>query len=215
MRQPRDTQMFRKLSSHAHTRRVTDHPTSLRNGVIVFEFLLVMPILFIVTLAIFEFGFLVLVQQLATTAVIEAGREGAKAFPSNLPVNTIGPSNDISDQVVNAVNQYLAVQKLEIADVLNGFPETTNSNAYLLIERGDGPGTGTFTTVSRGTLPLRGCSRTGSAPSDTEIVVTLCFPLVDVLAIDGNGHPVPDWLSVFGFSLSTFTFEMSSRATLE
>ncbi|MFP6765943.1 MAG: TadE family protein, partial [Planctomycetaceae bacterium] len=51
-----------------------------RTGVIALEFLLSMPVLFITTLAAFQFGILALVVLTGTTAVMEAAREGAKTF---------------------------------------------------------------------------------------------------------------------------------------
>lgn len=162
-----------------------------------------MPLLFIGTLAIFEFGILGLIQQLATTAVIEAGREGAKFFPASMS------NDDVADQIQEVANQFLAVQGLEV--VGNGFPDTSRANAYLIIERG------TNAAVYRGGAQAATYTRIGPAPdpSGSEIVVTLCFPLVDPAQPSGNGHPLPDWLSTFGFTLKSYSFQMSSRASLE
>ena len=186
---------------------------SRRRGVIILEFILAMPVLFIATLAIFEFGFLALVQQSSTTAVTEGSREGAKMFPPALPLDAAGSNNDIVDQIVLVMNQYLAVQSMEIADTANGFPDTTRANVFIRVERGDG-GVG-FITVDRGTLPPGfACNRKGPDPSGQEIIVTLCFPLVDSND-PSNPRPVPDWLSSFGFSLKTYEFQLSARSPFE
>lgn len=190
-----------------------DRLRSRRRGAVMLEFLLAMPLLFIATLAVFEFGFLALVQQSSTAAVTEGSREGAKKFPVALPLDASGSSNDIVDQIVLVMNQYLAVQNMEIADPTNGFPDTTRANVFVRVERGDG-GAGFF-TVDRGTLPAGfGCTRKGLPPSGQEIVVTLSFPLVDS-ANPSSAKPVPDWLSSFGFSLQKYEFQLSARSVLE
>ncbi len=174
-----------------------------------------MPLVWIVTLAIFEFGFLALTLQTGTTALIEGTRKGAELYPPTFPFDLAGDDNDIADQIVQCMNMHLEVQCLEIPDPLNGIPDDpAHANALVIIERGDGMGG--FDTVTRGSLPGgMVCTPGGPAPDDDEIRVTLCFALVDATNPDGCGDPVPDWLSKFGFSLAECHFEMSARANLE
>lgn len=171
-----------------------------------------MPILFIATLATFQFGILALVVQAGTTAVMEAAREGAKVFPSTLVLdngsgNTDPTDNsDIADRIALIVDDFLAVHCLEVRQ--SGVNDDADkANAVLLIERGG-------LTATRGDTGIT-CNRTGTAAGGTEIVVTLCFNLVDSTNPTGHGNPVPDWLSAFDMSIATCRFEMTSRANLE
>jgi len=184
-----------------------------RGGVITLEIILVLPILFIVALAMFEFAFLMLVLQAATTALIEGTRKGAAEYPASYVLSLAGSNNDIADQIAEVVNLHLQIHNVEIADIAHGFPDDPDKgNGLLVIERGTGGGS----TAQRGALPMGfTCNRTGAAPTSSEIVVTLCFPLVDAGNPTGTGMPVPDWLSAFGISLATYKFEMSSRCSLE
>lgn len=198
-----------------HSSRPEPTPAARRRGVVVLEFLLVTPVLFIATLALFEFGFLALVLQLGSTAVIEAAREGGKQFPAGLAFdnNAIGDfdpvaDNDIADRIALLVDEYLAVHGLEVRQ--NGInDDTSKANVYLLIERGN-------QVAERGNNTLAGLTtRLGNPPDADEIVVTVSFRLVDTSDPNGPGNPVPDWLNTFGFTLQPYLFEMSSRAKLE
>jgi hypothetical protein len=208
--------------------RISSDPTCLvsdpeceaargRGGVIVLEFILVMPILFIATLAVFQFGILALVVQAGTTAVMEATREGAKVFASGLLLsnNVAGDTDptgddDIADRIALVAEEFLNLHGLEVRDSTPVAPATDNAtiaNAVLLIDRGG-------TTATRGDEAIT-CNLTGAAAGGSEIVVTLCFNLVDPTNPTGAGNPVPDWLSTFNMSLSGYHFEMTSRANLE
>lgn len=163
--------------------------TQRRRGVVVLEFLLAFPILFITTLAIFEFGILVLVQQTLTAAATEGAREAAK----------IGAS---TNETATVVDEILSVHQIAFD------PTATNATdgARLIIEYGPP----LSTTAERGNTSIP-CSPIGPAPGTDEVRVTLC-----VTATDATGcQPVPDWLSSFGFSLSGCEFEISSRANVE
>ncbi len=178
---------------------------------------MVAPIVFIAFIAIFEFGFLALALQFGHAALIEGTRRGAELYPPNYPLNQSGTDNDISDAVVQIVNRYLAIHSLEIADSANGFTDNTyRANAQIVIERYEG---GTLKTITRGTnvnFPSGfTCTPSGNSPASNEIRVTLCFPLVDSNNPRGYGHPVPDWLSLYGISLGQRVFQVSARMTLE
>lgn len=194
------------------------HPLKLRTrtkrrGVVTLEFIIAAPIVFITMLAIFEFAFLGITLQFGHAALIEGTRRGAELYPPTYPFDTPGANNDISDAVVEAVNMYLAVHNLEIFDPTQGFADdATRPNAQVLIER-------------NGMLAMRGaavsfpmgftCTPSGDSPDVDEVRVTLCFPLVDSINPTGYGRPVPDWLSLYGVSLSNRVFELSARMPLE
>lgn len=203
--------MHRRTSPHSS--QAASH--SRRLGVIALEFILVLPVLFIATLACFEFAFIGLVIQAGSTAVIEGTREGAKAYSAALPFDNNPPaygdptsSDDIADKIALAMDQYLALHGIEIR--MTGInDDTTRANAFIRIERG-------VSTTERGDLSLSAVTtRAGTAPSATEIVVTLAFPLVDASDTQGLGNPVGDWLAPYGLSVASYRFEMSSRAPLE
>lgn len=185
-----------------------------RRGAVVLEFIVAMPVLFTAFLAIFEFGFLALVVENGTHAVNEGVREGAKLWGSsvvfdNNPALNFDPSgnDDIADQIALAMDDILDVFRMEVRQ--NGVNDNpAKANVLVLIERG-------ASTARRGDNTLT-CNRTGAAPGTNEIVVTLCFPLVDSsVPSTGLGNPVPNWLVPFGFNLQPYRFEMSARSELE
>ena len=153
------------------------------------EFILAFPILFIATLAIFEFGILMLVEQAVVTAAIEGSREGAK----------LGATTDC---VAKKVQSILGVHCL-VFDTMTGQPNS--GDARVIIEDGSGVISG-----ERGNLAIS-CTPEGPAPSSTQIRVTVCVPVTDV----SGCKPVGDWLSYFGFSLQGKVFRVSSVANLE
>lgn len=185
-----------------------------RRGAVVLEFIVAMPVLFTAFLAIFEFGFLALVVENGTHAANEGVREGAKLWGSsvvfdNNPALNFDPSgnDDIADQIALAMDSILDVFHMEVRQ--NGVNDNpAKANVLVLIERG-------ASTARRGDNTLT-CNRTGAAPGTNEIVVTLCFPLVDSsVPSTGMGNPVPNWLAPFGFNLQPYRFEMSARSELE
>jgi len=186
-------------------RHLSPPSKSSRRGVITLEFIVWAPVVFIAMVAIVQFWMLGLVQQAATSALIEGTREGAEAFPGAVAFDTAGADNDIKDQIFATMNEFLNVHNLEVLE--DGAADDPNkANVTVMIERGLTPAF----TRGGGT-----CNRTGAGPAANEIVVTLCFPIVDATDPDGLGNPVPDWLAPVGFSLSAYRFEMTSRATLE
>lgn len=178
------------------------------------EFIIAMPVLFTAFLAIFEFGILSLVVQDGAHAVNEGAREGAKLWGSSVTFDNNAAGNydptgndDIADQIALVVDKLVGVFGMEVRQ--NGVSDNAaKANVLVIIERG-------ASTARRGDNTLT-CNRTGSAPAINEIVVTICFPLVDATAPStAFGNPVPNWLKPLGFDLSAFHFEMSARAELD
>ena len=175
-------------------RAVTFHETcrsrrNRRGGSVTLEFILAFPILFIATLAIFEFGILMLVEQAVVTAAIEGSREGAK----------LGATTDC---VAKKVQSILGVHCL-VFDTMMSQPNS--GDALVIIEDGSG-----LISGERGNLSIS-CTPQGPALTSTQIRVTVCVPVTDV---DGC-KPVGDWLAYFGFSLQGKVFRVSSVANLE
>lgn len=186
-----------------------------RSGAVFLEFVVAMPILFFAFLAVFEFSFAMIAVDTSTTAAVQGAREGAFQYDPAVTFNNNGVGNtdptgndDIADQVALAMDEYLSVINVEIRQ--NGVnDDAAKPNAYVQIVRGG-------VVAERGDATLAAnCNQAGAAPSANEIVVTLCYPLVDAGNPTGVGNPVPDWLAAVGFSLSTYRFETTSRALLE
>lgn len=186
-----------------------------RSGAVFLEFIVAMPILFFAFLAVFEFSFAMIAVDTSTTAVVQGAREGAFEYDPTLVLNNNAVANtdptgnnDIADQIALAMDEYLSVINVEVRQ--NGVNDDAGKpNAYVRIVRGG-------VTAERGDLTLAaGCTQAGAAPAANEVVITLCYPLVDAGNPTGVGNPVPDWLSIAGFSLATFRFEATSRALLE
>ncbi|MCH7688084.1 MAG: pilus assembly protein [Planctomycetes bacterium] len=93
-----------------------------RGGSVTLEFILAFPILFIATLAIFEFGILLLVEQAVVTAAIEGSREGAK----------LGSTTDC---VAKKVQSILGVHCIEF-DTMTAQPNS--GEARVIVEDGSG-----------------------------------------------------------------------------
>ena len=160
-----------------------------RGGSVTLEFIMAFPILFIATLAIFEFGILMLVEQAVVTAAIEGSREGAK----------LGATTDC---VAKKVQSILGVPCL-VFDTMMSQPNS--GDALVIIEDGSG-----LISGERGNLSIQ-CTPEGPVPSSRQIRVTVCVPVTDI----SGCKPVPDWLSYFGFSLQNKVFRVSSVANLE
>jgi len=201
--------MMRRRIQNVHSRK------QARKGAVFLEFVVAFPILFFATLAIFEFTMAMIVVDTATTAVVQGAREGAYGFPTTLNFDDNAAldtdptaDDDIADAIALVMDEYLAVHNIEIRqDNVND--DLTKPNAYIRIVR-------ETTTAERGDQDLAAaCTQAGAAPAAGEIVVTLCFPLVDAANPTGVGNPVPDWLSSVGFSLATYRFEATSRALIE
>lgn len=159
-----------------------------RRGAIYLEFLLVFPVLFIATLALFEFFFIGLIMQTVTTTTLEAVREAAKvgATPS---------------EVEKVVAGYLGIHNLATGGTLDS---TSNGLVHVFVER---PASGNY---DLGNIAIP-CSPQGGdlPPSQTRVTVS-------VRLTDSQGkRPVPNMLRSFGFDLGTRRFELSSKETLE
>jgi hypothetical protein len=207
-----------RAASRIQTARTCRQPR--RSGAVFLEFIVAMPILFFAFLAIFEFSFAMIAVDTSTTAVVQGAREGAFGYATGVVLNNngVGPgpgagtdptgNDDIADQVALLMDKYLDVINVEIRQTgVNDDP--AKPNAYVLITHGG-------VTVERGDTTLACTHSTGLVvPQPSEIVVTLCYPLVDSTNPMGVGNPVPDWLASVGFSLATYRFETTSRALLE
>lgn len=160
--------------------------TSKRKGVELLELILVMPILFIATLAVFEFGILLLYQEAVTSAAAEGAREAAKT------------SND--SEVAFVVQSFLAIHNVifDTTMISNG-----GGNAYVLVERGLAVG-------ERGSLVYAATPNGPNTLNPNEIRVTVSTPMVIA-----NDKPVPNWLRFFGFDLATSRMKISSLTLAE
>ncbi len=162
-----------------------------RRGVVTLEFILVFPILLIVTVAGFEFGILVLVNQAVASSAVEGAREAAK----------IGTT---PDEVAETVQQYLVVHG--VIFTTNG---TNNADPARVTIEGDLV-TGDPFMGQRGNTTIP-CTPNGTVPATDEVRVTVCVNVTNAAGLS----PVPDLLEAFGFSLQGRVFEVSSRTDVE
>jgi Flp pilus assembly protein TadG len=181
-----------RLPMHALNRPELSDPSrrrrqpTVRRGAVTLEVILALPALLIATIAVFEFGFIMLVHQAVTAAAVEGVREAAK---------------DQSTTAATAleVKQILGIHRLIF--VTTGTNST--DDVRLLVERFG------LTTEERGNTTLR-CSAQGGILQPSQIRVTVCVRMTN-----SDGRPVPDWLRSFGFSLAGRTLEASALTTAE
>ena len=158
---------------------------------ITLEFILVLPVLLVATLAVFEFGFLLLVNEAVTAASVRGAREAAK----------IGTT---PDEVAETVQKYLAVHNITFTT-----DGTNNTDpARVTIE-------GTLVASDldmgeRGNTSIP-CTPKGPSVAANEVRVTVCVNVTDSTGMT----PVPDLLSTFGFSLQGYVYESSTRTEVE
>jgi Flp pilus assembly protein TadG len=174
-------------------------PASGRRGVVTLEFILAFPILLIISIAIFEFGILLLANQNVETAAIEGSRHAAE----------FGSEANNAFPVAEAVEEFLAVHQIDLdtSGAASGLGE-----AYLKIQYG--PVTiADRTAISNATFEYGNTDLTVSppAPGMNQVRVTVRTPVTDLAGV----HPVPDWLVTFGFSINGAVFEIHSLALLE
>jgi Flp pilus assembly protein TadG len=163
------------------------HKSRLRRGSGTLELILALPVLFIVTLAIFQFGILMVVQQTVTTAATDGARAAAKEI-------TPAVANAAA---IAAVNDTLAVHSL----VVDPTSTDTTSDTKLVVEYGGTP------DIITGDPDLSCSTPSSPALGPTEVRVTVC--------VDLTTSPLLNVLTSFGFDLSGRRFEISSMATIE
>lgn len=156
-----------------------------RRGVVTFELIVTTPILLIFLAAVIEFG-LILAN---TKQVALASRVGAKvaAEDSRLP----GSTSDVNDDVETAVNRQLQAA---------GFGASGTSGVTLRHNVGGGSVSDTNGTCADPTSPALPTDGSGS------VRVTVCVELSKL---------TPDLLSMFGFSTSGKTVEVTTTYPYE
>ena len=139
----------------------------------------------------FEFGFLVLVNEAVTAASLRGAREAAK----------IGTT---PDEVAETVQKYLAVHNITFTT-----DGTNNSDPARVTIAGalaaSDPDMG-----ERGNTSIP-CTPKGPSIAANEVRVTVCVNVTDSTGMT----PVPDLLSTFGFSLQGHVYESSTRTEIE
>lgn len=159
-----------------------------RRGVEYLELVLVLPILFIATIAMFEFGILMLYQSTVTSAAIEGAREAAKSTSDT----------DVAVVVQNFLSHHNVTFDTTGPNALVG-----GGNAFVLIERGG-------TAATRGDSTLTSNAIGPVVLTSDEIRVT-----VNARLVVANDKPVPNWLNTVGLNLSLRTMKVSSLALQE
>lgn len=149
------------------------------------QVILALPVLVIATLAVFEFGVLVVIQQAVTTAATEGARAAAKE-------NNVADANAAA---VAAVNGVLLVHNLMIID---GDPA---SDTRMALEFG------LAAPVDTGDPGLACTPPVSPVLAANEVRVTVC--------VDLTTAPLLNFLSSFGFDLTGKRFEISSHAGRE
>lgn len=161
-----------------------------RGGAIALEFLIAFPVLVIATLAVVEFGILLVVRHTVTAAAIDGARHAGQA----------GATTDTTAARVRAV---LRVHGLDFDPDL---PATAgHGGARVVVEASDSALAG-----ERGNAAIP-CDPTGPSPAADEVRVTVCVPVTNA----AGSRPVPNWLAPFGISLSGRTFAVSALARRE
>lgn len=162
-----------------------------RRGLEYLELVVVTPILFMATIAIFQFGILMLYHTTVTSAAVEGAREFAK--PGATPNN-----------VADYIEHFLAIHDVS-------FNTTTTTagmgDAYVLFELSD---TMTTTTTERGNTDLAVSAVGPPSFYANEARVTVCSKLVSA-----NDRPVPNWLKYIGLDLSARHIRVSSSTLRE
>lgn len=166
----------------------TEISSTKREGAITLEFVIAFPVLIITFLAVLQFAILALVQQAVTAAAIEGAREGARVASTHNSIATV-------------VQSFLATHSLTFT--------TTGTNvgddARVFIEHP------TLGNADRGDDTIV-CTANGAALAADQVRVTVCLHVSDPLT---GKKPVPDLLSSFGMTLTTYRFEISAIADLE
>lgn len=167
------------------TKRTTSR--ARRSGVQTVEMIIALPVLFIASLAVLQFGILFIFQQGITTAAIEGAREASEG----------GTLTTVQTVVNNFLQPYgISIQA-----------GSTDANIRLEID------TTTNTTLNGNTCYAIGPSPLLS----NEVRVTVCVSLVPSGGSSAWGahDGVPNWLSKYGLSFAGKRFEISSIAKKE
>lgn len=167
-------------------------------GAITLEVILALPVLFIATLAVIEFGILFVIYQTVVTATIEGARVLANG-ESDPPLTNAQRRTLVS----NRVNQFLAVHDVKLTD--------TSSDGNIRMQNW----MGTDILLNPGGLA---CYASGPALSTNEVRVTVSLSLIsDKTASSAwatrygvNTPGVPNLLKTFGFNLKGKRYEISS-----
>jgi len=164
---------------------------SKRRGLEYLELVLVMPVLFLATIAIFQFGIMMLYHTAVTSAAVEAAREYAKPGAT-------------ATKVANYIQNFLQIHQVQ-------FDTTTTTvgtgDVYVLFEFSDNV---TTTTEERGNSDLTVQSVGPQTFSANEVRVTINSKLVSA-----NDRPVPNWLKYVGLDLSARQLRVTSSTLRE
>ncbi|MDA1053222.1 MAG: pilus assembly protein [Planctomycetota bacterium] len=160
---------------------------SARSGVSTLEAIVALPIVIIVTFAIFQFGILMVVQQTVTRATIEAARAASQE-------STATAANIAA---IAAANDVLAVHNLTI----DSSSTDTTSDTKLVLEYG------TASAIQTGDPGLTCTPPSVPTMLTSEIRVTICLDL--------EKSPLKNSLASFGFSLAGKRLEISSHTSIE
>lgn len=167
-------------------RRTLRRQAAGRRGAETVELVLALPVLLIATIAIFEFGIVMLVHQAVTTAAVEGVREAAK-------------DQSTTQNAAIEVQRILSVHELSFATASTN----TTDDVRVVVERFGSP------TDQVGNTTLS-CSPQGGSLVVNQVRVSVCVRMTN-----SNGRPVPNWLRSLGFTLAGRTFEASALASVE
>ncbi|WP_146510921.1 TadE family protein [Thalassoglobus neptunius] len=184
---------------------------SMRSGSVTLEFIVSVPIVFILLLGIVTFWFYCLAQFAATSSLIEGTRQATLVQSSGLVFDSVGAENDRVDTIVATLNEQLRVHRLEIADEANGFTDHSDlANVTIVVEFFQQ--TPIVRPVDAQFVP----ERTTPPPADAnDVVITLGFYLTENNDSIKSCGPVPNWLAPIGFDLEGSHFQMTTRGRLE
>lgn len=164
---------------------------SRRRGLEYLELVLVMPILFMATIAIFQFGILMLYHTAVTSAAVEGAREYAKPGAT---------ATNVADYIQNM----LAIHRVQF----NTMTTTAGvGDVYVLFELSNTMAT---TTEERGNTDLAVSAVGPITFSPNEVRVTVCSKLVSA-----NDRPVPNWLRYIGLDLAPRHIRITSSTLRE
>lgn len=166
-----------------------------RGGSVTLEFLLVLPILLIVLLAVAEFGmFFANMQQVAL-----ACRVGAEAA-SQTDLSTATNPNDIPDNIVDAINQQLATSGISACAIIleHNVPDAETTTVM----------TETYTNPPCACNPpaVPAFPKPPATYARRSVRVTVCTPMTEL---------APNCLAVFGFNLTGCSAQCSTAFRYE